>query len=600
MFALSPLWKWLVTALLVFHAGMLAWSAASHSPTLNEPAHLAAGLSHWQYGRFELYRVNPPLVRMVAALPVRAVGAQTNWDQVTDVPGHRPTFEVGRDFVTANGPRTLWLTTYARWACLPFSLLGAWMCGCWAREAFGPRAGVTAVALWCFSPNMLAHGSLLTPDAAAAAFAVTAAYLFWRWMRCRSWSRAIVAGVALGLAQLTKTSLLILLPVWPLYYLVIVWRQGTSGRQLVREASMLVVQLVVALYVLNAGYGFDGTGQRLGDFEFVSKLLTGRAAPDDADVVTGNRYRDGVWGALPMPFPRQYLLGIDVQRRDFEAFGRPSYLRGRFQDHGWWYYYLYAMGIKVPLGTWGLILLTAYARVALGRPQAATSSKDTGGGGPQGDGLLWGLPLLLLLLVSSQTGFSHHFRYALPALPFLFIGISQTAEHVRSAPVGFGRLALSCGVLSVVSTLFCFPHELSYFNELVGGPLRGHAHLINSNIDWGQDLWKLKRQRAAEPDPRPLRLAYYGYLDAAALGLEFRLPPRRSELQGTGPGDGSGNLPPGRYAVSVNFLRGYPFAAGTGTGQMATVDVDDFSYFLERDPVAYAGYSLYIYDVPER
>lgn len=63
----------LLAVLLSSHIALLAWSAARHSATLNEPAHLVAGLSHWKFGRFDLYRVNPPLVRMVAAIPITIV-----------------------------------------------------------------------------------------------------------------------------------------------------------------------------------------------------------------------------------------------------------------------------------------------------------------------------------------------------------------------------------------------------------------------------------------------------------------------------------------------------------------------------------------------
>lgn len=55
--------RWAIVVLLAIHTGLLAYSAYVHSPTLNEPGHLVAGLSHWKFGRFELYRVNPPLVR---------------------------------------------------------------------------------------------------------------------------------------------------------------------------------------------------------------------------------------------------------------------------------------------------------------------------------------------------------------------------------------------------------------------------------------------------------------------------------------------------------------------------------------------------------
>ena len=68
-----------VGSLLGAHAFLLGWVAAKPSPTLDEPAHLAAGLYVWKYGRFDLYRVNPPLVKVIAALPVTFADPATNW-----------------------------------------------------------------------------------------------------------------------------------------------------------------------------------------------------------------------------------------------------------------------------------------------------------------------------------------------------------------------------------------------------------------------------------------------------------------------------------------------------------------------------------------
>lgn len=117
-----------VCFVLLIHAALLAYSAYVHSPTLNEPAHLAAGLSHWKFGRFALYRVNPPLVWMVAALPVMAVGYREDWSGFYEGPGARPEAALGEDFFAANGERSLFLFMIARWACIPFSWIGAIVC----------------------------------------------------------------------------------------------------------------------------------------------------------------------------------------------------------------------------------------------------------------------------------------------------------------------------------------------------------------------------------------------------------------------------------------------------------------------------------------
>ncbi|MBI1900863.1 MAG: glycosyltransferase family 39 protein, partial [Planctomycetia bacterium] len=249
MTARPALW---LAPLLGVHAALLAYGAWVHSPTMDEGAHLPSGISHWQYGRFELYAVNPPLVRMVAALPVLAAGAKTDWSAVTDAHSHthadahthphahshphththtpdpirRREFVTGLLFISANGVRSQWLFALARWGCVPFSLIGAVVCYLWARELYGPRSGLVACALWCFSPNILGHGQLITPDVPAAALGALAAYSFWRWLKEPTWLGALESGLTLGLVLLTKFTWLVALPLW--LALWVMWRWRTT------------------------------------------------------------------------------------------------------------------------------------------------------------------------------------------------------------------------------------------------------------------------------------------------------------------------------------------------------------------------------------
>jgi hypothetical protein len=282
---------WCAALLLGFHAGMLACSAPRHSPTINEPANLVAGLCHWKFGRFDVYRVNPPLVHYVAAVPVMIAGYNEDWSAPVDLPDARSEFQAGDDFIKANGERSLWLFTIARWACIPFSLIGGLFCFLWSRELWGRNlAGLISLFLWCFEPNILAHGELITPDCAAASLGLGACYAFWRWLRHSTWGRAVFAGLVLGAAELTKTTWVVLFGLWPLVWLIAEWSERRrnlpatdsqppasvqpSTISLRRFAQFMVI-IIVGLYVLNLGYGFDGSFSRLKDFTFVSTPLTG-------------------------------------------------------------------------------------------------------------------------------------------------------------------------------------------------------------------------------------------------------------------------------------------------------------------------------------
>lgn len=487
-----------VVTLLSIHAGLLAYSATRHSPTHLEPAFLASGISHWQFGRFELYRVNPPLPRMIAALPVLAVGCETDWSRFYDFPGSRSEFPVGEDFIRANGPQSITLMKYARWACIPFSLIGGYFAFCWASDLYGDGGGLLTLCLWTFEPSLLAHAELVTPDCACWSFGLVAAYAFWRWLTFPIWTRAGLAGLALGLAELTKLSWIILFVLWPMLWLA--WRslgrefndsttastnsaKGLESRSIrsnapkcgekLPPALLLAVILLLAGYVLNLGYGFDGTFSRLKSFSFVSRSLSDRDAADKP----GNRFECTWLAEVPLPLPRQYVFGIDSQVKDLEDYDKSSYLAGEWRDGGWLYYYLYGLLVKIPCGTWGLLALVGGARI-LRRRRVAGRLRD--------DVILMAPAVALFTTVSSQTEFNIHLRYVFPTLALTLVYLGQAAQLLARHGVFLRLISGSFLGYSVASGLLVYPNHLAYFNDFAGGPRHGHRHLLGSSFDWKQ------------------------------------------------------------------------------------------------------------------
>jgi hypothetical protein len=310
--------------------------------------------------------------------------------------------------------------------------------------------------------------------------------------------------------------------------------------------------------------------------------------PDKQPGVAGNRFA-GTWlGELPVPVPANYLQGIDVQKSDFESHFN-SYLCGTWAKHGWWYYYLFALTIKVPLGVWLLALLAIVLGLTF-RGYAASWR----------DELTVLLPALLVLaFVSSQTGFNHHSRYVLAILPFFFIWMSKAARAFARKERLAALLTGAAAAWAVASSLLVYPHCLSYFNELVGGPANGSAYLVDSNIDWGQDLFYLRDWLKEHPEARPLRMAYFGFFDPRVAGIEFRMPPKgeTSPEEAVGPDAQNIGPQPGWYAVSVTMMRGRVFEIPDGEGKYPWVPLNSFSYFQRLKPIARCGWSIYIYRI---
>ncbi|QDU38341.1 hypothetical protein Mal4_26680 [Maioricimonas rarisocia] len=562
--------RFALAAVVVVHVGLLVYGASIHGPGWDEVGHIPAGLSHWHTGRFDLYRVNPPLIRMVATAPLifRDVGVEWRWNPPYEF--DRPEWDLGRDMIEANGPGYMTLLRAARLACLPFALLALWIIWRWSRELFGEAGGMLSVTVWAFSPLVLTNAQLMTPDAGAAALGLAACYAFRRWLLRRTLGRAFLAGVVLGLVELTKFTWVILVAVWPLQWLLHRWivRPSVPWRT---DAGHLAIIMLVALYVINTGYGFEGTLKPLGDYQFYSDALAGERDGEDRFEAPGNRFAQTPLAAIPVPLPVNVLLGIDRQKLDFE-FDFPSYLRGEWRRKGWWYYYSYGLLVKEPVGFLLLGLLAAGSVLTLGITRNGLAEAVA----------LLTAPLALFVFVSLQTGFNHHLRYVLPSVAFVAVAIGVCCARPQRHP----RLAAAGWVLAaagVLASLAEFPHTHSFFNMLAGGPLNGHRHLLNSNIDWGQDILLLEKWARENPD-RPLDGVVHTLPDVLNSRALVDLPkegiPRL--LTGTGPLPDDGGPAPGRYAIGVIPLYR---------------EDSEYAWLRELEPVEMVARTIRIYEV---
>ncbi|MEP1644354.1 WD40 repeat domain-containing protein, partial [Rhodopirellula bahusiensis] len=245
----------------------------------------------------------------------------------------------------------------------------------------------------------------------------------------------------------------------------------------------------------------------------------------------------------------------------------------------------YALGVKATLGSLVLFCLVSAFRLS-------RSSRW-----PRRDEWVLLLPMMLVfLLVSSQTGINKHMRYLLPAYPFAVIWLSQVIAQWKNS---VAKCAVVVSVSSaIVSSLWASPHSMSYFNELVGGPRQGHKHLINSNCDWGQDLFFL-RDKLERLGWSEIELVYWGRYNAELSGIDFRLPPESVVREEGAEVPLSVVAPrPGRYAASVSQIHGYRFPAPNGVGGKENTK-GGYEYFKSFEPVDTAGYSMLLYELNE-
>lgn len=574
-------------------------------------------MSHWDLGRFELYSVNPPLVRTLAAAPVHFFGdAPLDYDYYDSDPAARSEVLLGRRLIQELGPRSLRYFFWARLAVLPFALMGGLLCYLLAGKFGGSRCGLAALAIWTFSPNVIAYGSLITTDLPSCVALLACCYLFWRWIERPDGAGTGLLGLSLLIAMLIKSVWLILPPIFILLYVVVHWWNGFVRNGVAwNEASFghslgrLVLACLIGLLGVNAFYGFKGSFRPLDQHAFVSAKLGQvgglqarlKSLPEGecCGITThSNRFKGTLLGSLPVPLPENYVAGIDIQTRDFERGWYDenwrSYLLGQWKLGGWWYYYVLALLVKVPLATWCLAGLGWLAICLLPNWPAQR--------------LGWaclGVPTItLLILVSSSIGLNRYFRYALPVLPALIILGSQVGRLFANEGPGGLKVrpmrwaSIVCGVWLVGTTAFHAPHHLSYFNELAGGPQRGGDWLCDSNLDWGQDLLLLQDWLEDHPEAKSnLHLAYFGSFDPKDIGIEYSVAPPMIGPRDTSPAGLTWTGPiPGWHVVSRNLIKGHPMPlpeAGRSL-RFRSFGPNAYQYFNALPAVANVGHSLKI------
>ncbi|MFL6293045.1 MAG: glycosyltransferase family 39 protein [Thermoanaerobaculia bacterium] len=521
-----------VFAILCVHG--LLWD----TPTVDEIAYLPSGWYTLHTGKLDLFPLCPPLVKILSALPLLSLNPRLDPAARIENSGWYP-WIYGTDFMERNRAGYDRIFLLGRLPVLVLGLLTCWLVFRWARELYGDEAGLVALFLAVFFPSLIAHAHLATVDVGLCFFFLLALYLFWRFVQRPAPALLAACGLALGLAQLSKFTALILYPVFLLLAL-------TAEKRRKSLASLALIFLL-SLVVIDAGYLFRGLGRPLGSFRFESRLL-GRVA---AILPAG----------LPMPLPATYLEGFDSLQVINDVGEYPEYLFGRWSREGSPAYYLVVILFKTPLPLLAALLIAPFARFREARGQS----------------FLW-LPALVLLAFFSTARVHYGIRYILAIFPLLFIYAGRLVPWVRSRGRAIQAAAVALLLAYPLSALVTTPDSISYFNLLAAG--RGDEILLDSNIDWGQGLKRVRAYMDREGIDR-IGLAYFGHVDPALYGIDWDFPrPDR----------------PGLVAVSANFLHGYPYATYAG-GRMVPVPPDAFTWIAKHQRVADLGGGMFVYRV---
>ena len=551
-------WQSLVALilLLVLFTQLLS-SATQLSITIDEGFHITSGYEYLRTGRMRLIDEHVPLAKALFAWPLFFVPDLTPPEQAMGW-AEGDLIRVAQETVLAYQPIDRVIVA-CRIPVTLLTLLLATMVYRWAADWFGPTAGVLALALLAFDPNILAHGSLATTDMGMTVFVFWAVWAFVRYLKAPTrWCRWGGAALLMGLAQGAKLTALLLLPVLGAMALVDAWIQsrGNRLRALLRRGLAYGGMVVVAGLVLWALYLFEV-----------------RPLPDVAN---------GTW-FLPAASHIERWLRLQTNI----AYGREAFLLGQNRMHGWWQYFPIAFALKTPLPTL-LFVMVSMGVLISGRRRRI------------GDELALTLFPLTYGALSLASSINIGYRHLLSILPFLFIFISRiTNNELRivsstsritphiSRIVHYALRIAYCALLShhLITTLLLSPHYLAYFNPIAGGPDEGYRFLADSNTDWGQSLGALADYQR-QTDEGPVRLSLFTFFDPATYGVRYEpiapmsgaLPvlPRRF------------NPEPGLYAISATTLDGVPLPLPSM-----------YNWFRHRMPSAKIGHVMFLYEVEE-
>lgn len=536
-----------VPAVLLVGGLLAVTSLVGDSITFDETSHLTAGMSYLQTGDFRLAPDHPPLAKIWCAWPLLFMNQQwppadnANWLDAQ-------VFGLGRDwlFRLNDGQRLLvagrcmmvllflgtCLTTYAL-----------------ARRLFGPTAGLLALTLAALAPTLLAHGRLVTTDLPIAFLTALTLLTFARLMERATWPRLLAAAATLAAGSVTKFSWPLVLPALAVMAIFAAIRHP--------PATAPTTNRLNRVGIVAGSIGFIALTTYLGIwtcYGWRTAILASAAAPGEPPTRTEQKVAldwqiatcrpDGTPRSELVPtvlryaadqgwLPDAYLLGLAQTFASTQS--RAAFLLGEYSITGWRSYFPIAFAIKTPLATI-ILLLAGVAALVLRRAKARDPV------------LLAGLVAFVVVyggyIINSRLNIGH--RHLLPLYPLFYV-LAGAASAWWTARAGRW---LVCGgvVWLAAANAFIYPDYLAYFNELMGGPANGYRCLLDSNVDWGQDLLRLAAYSRQHP-LEPVKLAYFG----SGLPTYYL---RCTALPSNAPFDPPAELTAGVYVVSATQLLG--------------------------------------------
>lgn len=467
------------------------------SATWDEPIHLTAGYAALTARDFRVDPSHPPLLRMWAAVPMLFMDgvslARVPAGDVPPVQWLQDTYLFAHQFLYVDNDADRLLYAGRFMTVLLGVVLGVFLF-LWSRAWLGLLPAGLVLAAYAFEPNLIGHASLVTTDLGVTCLMFGAVYFTWR--TCTVLTPLNVAGLltCTALAVVSKFSAVLLAPIVLTLLAVAVRRRQLRLRD---AASVACLAAVVSYGAVWAAYGFAHAPAAGAPATALQDSALAQAAPALADAVR--------WIDEHRLLPSAYTQGFFYTYASVQVM--PAFLAGDYSADGWWYYFPVAFLLKTPTA---LVLL-----IALGAAVLATGRFTH----TRVDAVFLAVPIVVFLAAAMWSSINIGLRHILPIYPFLLL-VAGAGVHALVQRPAVARVAVAVVILAWGAEFArAYPHPLTFFNALAGGPQNGYRLLADSNLGWGQALKPLKAWMQ-DHHVAHVNLAYFGQADPAYYGID--------------------------------------------------------------------------------
>lgn len=502
--------------LLTFQFFVQFYLARTDSQTTDEAIHLSAGYTYLAKKDFRFNPEHPPLVKLLAATPLLFVNPLLPKDNYLWDRGSNFFYDTWREaasfgefflYKENNADQILFL---GRLPMIFLTLILGVSIFIIANRIWGPYAGIISLIFYVFDPNITAHGHLITTDIAISLGYLWSIYLFWQYLNKQTWRNLILFALAFSFSQLVKFTAVILVPVLLILLAIFAYQNKWQVKKTLRMFPYLIIVLIINWLIIWGCFGFKTTLAPKTD-SILAEIKTSnlesqttfsdeinKSESESTSQVSPDTAADKFYSkARYFLIPRDYFKGL-VMLLTHVGGGHNSFFLGMSSNKGWWYYFPVLFILKTPIPTLIAAALSIYFFVF-----SKKRKKDIS---------FMALAALLFLIFSMLSRANLGIRHIFPVYPLIFIMIGGLATLKWNK-----KILIILASWLFIEFLVVSPFFLSYYNEFAGGTKNGYKIATDSNLDWGQDLKRIKKYL----DNKKLSDVYVEYLWGGKSSLDF-------------------------------------------------------------------------------